>query len=167
MLASAFVAFHGWPQVADQPSPASIVLTQSRAVGPSASGRRLSALIGGAGIRGALRAGHGSSLGTAGRRAAGAPGVGLAQGASQASGRSDGGSARAACTGCETPGGVASSDPAQAAVGALANTIANTATSVGSTQDGAVGPDAGGAIDAAGSAAGGAVSSVGHAVGGH
>ena len=47
IVASALVAFHGWPHVAVQPSPGEVVVSprSARSTGPSASARRLAAAV--------------------------------------------------------------------------------------------------------------------------
>ena len=47
IVASALVAFHGWPHVAVQPSPGEVVVSprSARSTGPSASARRLAAAL--------------------------------------------------------------------------------------------------------------------------
>ncbi len=47
VLASAFVAFHGWPKVGTEPAPAAVVVSPAQPAGaPSPAGRRLAVLAG-------------------------------------------------------------------------------------------------------------------------
>src|SRR5436305_6587822 len=86
VLASALVAFRGWPQVGDQPAPISVVISRSRshlAGGYSATTRRVSAAVA------AARAGAPIALGAAGGLAVAAAGRGTG-GGTVASGGSGG-----------------------------------------------------------------------------
>ncbi len=77
IVASALVAFHGWPHVAVQPSPGEVVVSprSARSTGPSASARRLAAAlvapVGGTGTAAAPGAGRRGGTGGTGGTGAG------------------------------------------------------------------------------------------------
>ena len=77
IVASALVAFHGWPHVAVQPSPGEVVVSprSARSTGPSASARRLAAVVaapvGGTGTAAAPGAGRRGGTGGTGGAGAG------------------------------------------------------------------------------------------------
>lgn len=185
VLASAIVAFRGWPQVATQPATAAVTVPASALGTSSRDTRRLTAVLAGRIGRSAVlvrrsvssRArGHGTRIGT-GTAAGGTapqstPGTvagSSVQGASGATSSSGGG-----CTGTCTVS--ASEGTVTKAVGNAGQTVSNAGSAVGSEVSGVAGtvaggvggtsPPAAGAVQGAANTAGGAVSGVGNAASG-
>ena len=179
VLASAIVAFQGWPQVGGQPAPVSVSV-RSASVGsaPSRAGRLLTAAT----ARGAATAVAGTAANGAAPGRVAQPGhvAGLGRGAQPAGGPSSGGTpvanspgsiasqnaAPSVCSSCAQP--VSPPPAVQSAGGTVAQSVSSTGQSVGSSVSNTAGsvasglsgtsPTAANAVGSAGSTAGSAVS---------
>ena len=175
IVASALVAFHGWPHVAAQPSPAEVVVsTRSTSAGLSPVARRLAFITaapgpGGAGAAGA--AGHalpgagrtvwsGPRHATAGRPPTARPGGNAPlPGAGGSSGSSTCGAGGCGSTPVPNPiPGATVPQPAQQTVHQIVGTLGNVVGGVGTTL--------GSTVQRTTSAVGGAVGTVSPTVGG-
>jgi trimeric autotransporter adhesin len=181
VVASAIIAFHGWPQVAT--GPASTDVAAPRAAGGSPATRRLAILTSrrlaalrrlAAGRTAASASGTPGRVGPSPATGGGAP-AGRTVNASTTGGRGGGVTTASACgpSGCGTAG---PQNVIASLTGTVTRDVSNIGTSVGSQLSGsarsvagkleAVSPQAASTVDQAGSAAAGAVSSTAGAASG-
>jgi hypothetical protein len=180
IVASALVAFRGWPHVAAATSPGEVVVSPHQA-GSTATlaARRLAFVAGAPGAGGPGRGGAGGAAGAGGRLAPSAAGRGLGQPrpprhaigapASTSVPVSTGGSGSTTCpSGCGTPGSPAPSptpvQQVQQTLSQATNTLGTVVTDTGSRLGSSVQQTTNGvagALGGAGTPAGGAVGTVG------
>ena len=172
LLASAIVAFRGWPQVGDQPAPVAVSLAHtSLGAAPSRTQRLLIA----AAARATVTASRpGAARGVPGRSGSqGTSGAGRGSATPQSSSGSGSTPGGTIGTGGQTGSGggsagpVATPPPVQNATGTVSQVVSSTGQSVGSTVSQAAGsvasglsgssPTAANAVGSAGSTAGSAV----------
>lgn len=169
-LASAFVAFTGWPQVGDQPSSAPVIITDSDSPAASAGANRVAAVVAAQAVArsGVLSApGHANASGAAvsrskptssGRRLPAPPTgpvtITPAPGTPSCAG-----------IGCVVgPSAGGSGTVVQGVTGTLSNTVATTGAKLGSAVTGVAGSLAGGLTGVSSSLAG-VVNNVGQTLG--
>ncbi|MEA2159300.1 MAG: hypothetical protein QOD66_1680 [Solirubrobacteraceae bacterium] len=180
VLASAFVSFHGWPQLDNQLSAPALVRASTHAGGDAIGSRRLAAVL--AAQRAAstrLTASTAGGPGIASRSTATSPAIGTGGSHIGATAGTrpaitpvtPAGSSPACASGCSggSPGTTTISGTVQATTGSLGNTVAGSGASLGSTVSGVVSTLAGNvntlSSSLAGSSLAGALGQSGQAVG--